>query len=244
MLRPILALLVCAALLVTVGCSDSSEPEPAHPAVSGQVLDAAGDPVADAAIVLDLEFSASSPAAAEKPRTAIGFALAESGRFTLSITDACDDEILYALSDSLAAGNHTVFWDGQDNAGLLLVEGFYHAHFEAEGRDPVVHDLALARNWDDETGEFATVAGTTVRESWRVEAWTDQDGRFRIARDCWEFGESTVTTDETGTVIGRFAVAPRVRVWAYPADHAFGAGSGWADFDALTGAAVTIQLGN
>ena len=242
MLRPTLALLVCAALPFIVGCSDSSEPESASVAVSGQVLDAAGDPVAGAAIVLDLEFVGQAPLAAEKPRTAIGFVLAEAGRFTLRITDACDDEVYYTLSDSLAAGEHAIFWDGQDDAGLLLVEGFFHAHFEAEGLDPVVHDLALARNLDDETGEFATVAGATVRESWRVEAWTEQDGRFRIARDCWEFGESSAVVDESGNIIGSFVVAPRVRVWAYPADRAFGAGSSWTDFDPLTGAAVTVRL--
>ena len=79
-----------------------------------------------------------------------------------------------------------------------------------------MHDLAVAHNLGDEAGTYGLVECATIRESWRVAAWTDADGRFRVQRDCWDFGRSTEMRDETGAVTGRMVVAPRVRVWAYP----------------------------
>ncbi|MFO7608459.1 MAG: hypothetical protein R6X35_04580 [Candidatus Krumholzibacteriia bacterium] len=223
------------------GCSDSAAPDRPSPAVTGTVLDATGAPVADAAVVLDLDF-VTGPADPDKPRTAIAFDLPEPGHFSLRVTDVCDDEIFYALDDSAAAGSHMIQWDGTDQDGLLLGEGFYHAHFQFEDLDPRTFDIALARNLGDEQGMFATVACTEVHDTWRVSAWTDAEGRFRIERGCWEFGESTPWVNESGDIIGTWTVAPRVRVWAYPADRSFGAASAWVDFDAVQGAEAPVVL--
>lgn len=223
------------------GCSDSAAPDRPPPAITGTVVDADRAPVADAAVVLDLDF-VSGPAGPDKPQTAIAFNLPEPGRVSLRVTDACDDEVYFALDDSLPAGAHAFTWDGTDLDGRQVVEGFYHLHVRLDGHDPVTHELVLARNLGDETGVFATVAPADVRATWRVAAWTDAEGRFRIARSCWEFGASTAATDEFGDVVGTLTVAPRVRVWAYPADRPFGAASAWADFDAISGAEAPVVL--
>ncbi|MFN2371140.1 MAG: hypothetical protein ABR506_08310 [Candidatus Krumholzibacteriia bacterium] len=86
------------------------------------------------------------------------------------------------------------------------------------------------------------VISADVRDTWRVAAWTDAEGRFRIERDCWEFGESTPLVNESGDIVGTWTVAPRVRVWAYPADRSFGAASAWVDFDAVQGAEAPVVL--
>lgn len=237
-----LAAVAAAGLAVALaGCSDSAAPDRPPAAVIGTVLDAGGAPVADAAVVLDLDF-VMGPAGPDKPRTDIAFRLSEPGSLSVRITDACDDEVFFALDDSLPAGAYAIAWDGTDLDGRHVVEGIYHCHLRIEGHDPVMRELALARNLDAETGEFATVGCAVVRDTWRVEAWTDAEGRFRIARDCWEFGASTAATDESGDVVGTLTVAPRVRVWAYPADRAFGAASAWVDFDATSGAEAPVVL--
>lgn len=46
-----------------------------------------------------------------------------------------------------------------------------------------------------------------------------------------------------GDQLGILTVAPRVRVWANPADGDRGSASAWTDFDARAGAAVTVRLG-
>ena len=242
MLRVIM-LMLAAALLGSLGaCSDSSAPEQPSPAVSGIVTDADGNPVANVAVVLDLDFVAHEPAAAEKPRTMIAFELPAPGRYEMRITDACDDEVFLTVRDSATAGEVRIIWDGVDEDGLLLVEGFYHAHFQADGHEPVRLDLALARNLEAEAGEFGLVDCATVRQTWRVAAWTDAQGRYRIERDCWEFGQETTAVDESGTVIGSMVVAPNVRVWAYPADGEHGAPGAWVEFDPVTGAEADVQL--
>lgn len=243
MLRVTVLMLAAVLLGGLAGCSDSSEPDQPSPAVSGTVTDADGNPVADAAVLLDLDFVIQPPASADKPATRIAFDLPESGRVELRITDSCDDEVYYTWSDSLAdAGHHTVTWDGTDGDGLQLVEGFFHAHLIFEGHEPKRTELALSRNLGDETGEFASVACATVRQTWRVAAWTDAEGRYRIERDCWEFGQETAAVDETGTVSGSVVVAPNVRVWAYPADGEHGVPGAWVEFDPITGAQADVQL--
>ena len=92
-------LMLAAVLLGGLGaCSDSSAPEPDPRAITGTVLDEAGMPVAGAAVLLDLDFVEQVPLLADKPRTMIQFVLPDSGRFTLRITDACDDEVFYGAA--------------------------------------------------------------------------------------------------------------------------------------------------
>ncbi|MBE0567796.1 MAG: hypothetical protein IH621_17715 [Krumholzibacteria bacterium] len=242
MLRSTLAALGLV-LLALAACSDTGGPDSPDPAVRGLVIDAGGVPVPGAAVVVDLDFTGPATMPGEKPQTAIGFSVPEPGYCTLRITDVCDEEVFYAFADSLPAGRHSLTWDAKDLAGREVVEGVFHVHLDLAGRDPARMTIAVARNFTAETGEFATVACATVHDTWRVAAWTDDDGRFRIARDCWEFGQSLILRDESGDQIGIVTVVPRVRVWAYPADGDRGSGSAWTDFDDLTGAAVTVRLG-
>lgn len=241
MLRSRLAALGLA-LLALAACSDTTAPGSAEPMVRGLVVDNEGVPVAGAAVVLDLDFSGSTTLPGDKPQTAIGFSVPEPGYCTLRITDVCGEEVFYAFADSLPAGLHSLTWDAKDLAGREVVEGVFHVHLDLAGRDPARMTIAVARNSTAETGEFATVACATVRDTWRVAAWTDDHGRFRIARDCWEFGQSIIQVGESGGQIVILTVAPRVRVWAYPADGDRGSGSAWTDFDARAGAAVTVRL--
>ena len=243
MLRMIM-LLLAAVLLGGLGaCSDSSVPEPDPFAITGTVVDEAGMPVVGAAVLLDLDFVELVPFLADKPQTMIQFVLPDSAAFTLRITDACDDELFFERSDtSTEGGRYFVTWDGTDRENRLLAEGFFNAQLLIEGQEPVVHELAVGHNIGDEAGTYGLAECATVRESWRVAAWTDAAGRFRVQRDCWDFGRSTEMRDETGAVTGGLLVAPRVRVWAYPDGRIHGTASAWTDVSADTGADVAVRL--
>ncbi len=239
MILPLFAVVVVVAL---AACSDSTKPAPAPPMVSGTVTDAAGDPVADAAIVLDLDIVVPTATFADKPRTMINFSLPEPTPYELTITDACDDEVYFTQTDS-SAGSVSVVWDGTDEDGLEVPEGVYRYHLSVPDHETASAEIILARNTDGAVGDFGLATCAVVRQEWRVAAWTDGNGRYTVARDCWDFGRSIDSTDETGTVIGSVTVASRVRAWAYPADRDYGSPSGWVGFDAIAGARADVQVG-
>jgi len=243
-IRPAVSpLVVVAALVLVAACGDSTEPEPATFTIAGRVVDAGGAPVADAAILLDFDFAMEAPTAADKPRVMIGIDLPEPTRYTVRITDVCDDQVFFAVTDSAAeAGVRGVLWDARDLEDRVIAEGLFHVHLLVAGQDTLVSDLALARNVGEEPGDFGVIGSATVRETWRAAAWTDSDGRFVVDRDCWEFGQASTATDENGDPAGRFVVAPRIRAWAYPADRAHGSGSAWTPVDATRGAEITITV--
>ena len=244
MIRMILRVVVACVPLLLAACSDTTGPQITGFTIGGTVIDETGAPVSDAAVLLDFDFVTEVPVTADKPRASIAFDLPGPARFTLTITDVCDDEVYFAVSDSaVEPGARSVVWDGKDLEGRALAEGFFHYHLEVEGRPPRVGDLALARNLGAADGDFGAVESATVRDAWRVSAWTDADGRFLVDRTCWEFGATTTAFYEQGNETGTLVVAPRLRVWVYGADRPRGRASAWVDVDPATGADIPVRFG-
>jgi hypothetical protein len=70
-------------------------------------------------------WSAATSRFAGNPNTTITYALAEPGRTVLKIYDVLGKEIRRLVDAHQAAGEHTVRWDGKDNAGQSVVSGVY-----------------------------------------------------------------------------------------------------------------------
>jgi hypothetical protein len=69
------------------------------------------------------------------PRTTLAFELVGEQDVILRIHDAAGRLVRTLLHESRAAGEHTVSWDGKDDAGQTLASGVYYATLVAkEGR--------------------------------------------------------------------------------------------------------------
>ncbi len=229
-------------LSALAGCSDSSEPRQETFEISGTLTDADGAPVAGAAVVLDHEFAETLPAAADKPRTVIGFTIPEPDTVRLTVTEFCGDEILFDSGEFFSLAE-TIYlsWDATNLEGKQMPEGVYRARLERWNGEPVTSELALARNVNGEDGDFGGEAAH-IRENWRLDAVTGEDGTFTLDRACWAFGKSFEHRDEEGTVVGSLTITDRVRLWFYPEGEDYGIAGPWAEIDPESGGVLDFRL--
>ena len=67
------------------------------------------------------------------PKTALSFDLAAAGQVSLRVYGV-DGRLLRVLVDEpLAAGPHSLFWDGRNGAGVELASGIYFIQMRAPG---------------------------------------------------------------------------------------------------------------
>ncbi len=225
-------LALAGALALVAGCG-----EPAGPGgdadIRGKVIDAVGEPVPDATVVLQLATDPPLGAAAQKPGTAIQFSLPGATEVTAWIASFCDDDTLRLLARGvLPAGQHTLLWDGRDGAGRVLPDGVYRAHVVTEAAHleqalPLFH-----------LGYAAFAPGAAPAAA----AVTDLRGRFRLGQACLPFGFAFEARDETGQVIGTRVVTREVRVWAFSAERGLVAAGGWLAVDETAGLETTLRL--
>jgi hypothetical protein len=78
------------------------------------------------------------------PRTTVSFTLPAAGHAKLTIYDSRGMEVARMVNEALAAGLHTVDWDGRSDAGTLVPSGVYLCRFES-GDQFSTRKLALLR---------------------------------------------------------------------------------------------------
>jgi len=235
----LIALLVI--LVVIAGCSDDpTGPEPTPFVISGTVTGADGNPVANAAIVLDLAYEAVEKAAMP-PATTIRIAMPAAGSAAISVLSACRADTFHHHVHDFESGVYIIPIDGTDAEGrqltdqtLLVVIVTEHA----TGETP----MALARNVEGEDGDYGDWDHAYVTEHVRIQATNDADGWFTLTDPCVGFGTTFTATNESGEPVGEYELAYRVRAWAYHADHAAGAASIWRDLDPETGGTVSVIM--
>lgn len=177
------------AALNTGGCSDSTSPPP--PAtVSGTVTDADG-PVEGASILVSFR-----PSVADlvPPRNQPGFQPATIGAGSLLgmwIDDVCGERIRTLCADSCSL---SVFWDGLDDDGKKVLDGFYLVTLKVQddstGARTLTDDIFLFTEypvWDPELYRSAN-------------ARTAPDGSFEFDDRCLGFGKVVTATGESGVV--------------------------------------------
>ncbi len=190
--------------------SDDDEITRAPVGISGQVVDAAGDPVADVAIGLvysleglempgDWEKGIIRPF--EKPFTQIKFDLPEDGPVTLEIFDYAGDLVKVLLDGETTAGQNTVTWDTTNDQGERVPSGMYYAHITLPDTETQVTSLFL---YLFEDGEILAAPHTV----------TDSTGRFTINGALIPVGAELSTFDETGQATGTTTVRSAILVKA------------------------------
>ena len=231
--------LLCAlAVLAVAGCSDSSSPPRDTFEISGTLTDADGAPVVGAAVILDYEFRQLE----SDPPTKTAADLPEPIPMRFVITDACGVEVFYDSGDMTGYPGEPVFlWDLTDLEGLRATEGVYRYRIEADGREPVESDLALAWTMGNEYGPFGEDAAE-IRATWRLDAMTDADGRFTLERNCWDFGHTDDWVDEEGNITGTLLIPHWARLWFYPEDALRGTPGPWVDIDPERGGVLDMVL--
>jgi hypothetical protein len=78
------------------------------------------------------------------PSTTVEFALARDGQVVLEVVDLKGRRVARLVSEHRSAGQHTVRWDGRDDAGREVPSGIYLARLVAAG-SVSAHRLALIR---------------------------------------------------------------------------------------------------
>jgi hypothetical protein len=234
-MRLAMILMSVAALVWLGGCSDSTEPSGTDSDLRGQVVDALGQPVAGATVVLQYEVDPPVGGAFDKPQTGLRFELPEDGLATLWVSSFCDDDTVRMVVDGeLPAGQHMFVWDGKDDEGLTMPDGVYHFHLVTASGASQQPFLLLYLGYDN-LPEDAVLAPLAV---------TDARGGFALSQACLPLGFVFDTLDEVGQVIGQATVTRSVRVWAYDPHSGVLADSPAVTIDPDNGAVVTVTVGD
>ena len=129
---PLTLLFLFPALLAVGGCADDSATPEADPSVRGLVVDSQGNPVSGAAILLSYDVSPNADKL-NKAMLVIDFSLAKESHVRIWISEPCRERMVDLLADSdMAAGHHSIKWNGRDEEGLRQVSGLYIVNLEAD----------------------------------------------------------------------------------------------------------------
>lgn len=223
-----------AAITCLAACSDSTAPQPTNSNLRGQVLNALGEPIAGADVVLQYTTDPPLGSLYDKPATSIAFDLPQFGPVDIWINSYCDDALVRVLVDGESPpGQQAVVWDGLDDDGRTVPDGVYQVHLETETATVVRPVLLLRQGY--QLPDAATLAALTT---------TAADGRFAIAQACLPFGFNQDYYDEHGDVAGTITVTRTVVAWVYDPASGQLLSSEPVVVDVTDGAEVTITLGD
>lgn len=224
-------LMSLAAVACLGACSDSTDPDPIDSDLRGQVVDAQGQPVAGATVVLQYEVDPPLDGMYDKPATNIRIDLPPTGPVTLWVSSFCDGDTVRMLLDGEAPGPGQISWDGLDDAGRTVPDGVYRFHLvTTEGES---HTPSLLLRLGYQLPEAATLAPLAV---------TDAQGGFTLSQACLPFG---FTQDDVGSEpVTTYTVTRSVRVWTYdPLSGLLDMGPR-VTIDPVTGAEVAVTIGD
>lgn len=210
------------------GCSDGTGPQPDND-IRGRVVDAQGEPVDDARIVLQYEYPRG--ARMDKPSTPISFELPESGPVTFWVSSYCDGDTVRMIVDGESPGG-VISWNGRDDDQRVVPDGVYRYHLLTESGEqtaafPLFH-LGYADLVDEPLAPHAVV---------------DDQGRFTLDQACLGFGFTYDITDDAGDPLGSATISRHVRVWAISEAADTWVASREVTVDPDTGIDIELTLG-
>lgn len=221
-------------LTLLTACSDSTKPEATLGGIRGAVVDAQGQPVAGAAVVLQYAIDPPMAGKQDKIQTMVRFDLPAAGPVSMWLGSFCDDDTVRVLIDGeLPAGQHSIIWNGLDDLDRVLPDGVYWSHLvTAEGETR--KDLLMLHLGYSELADGGELAPLTL---------TDERGHFALDQGCLPFGHTFTGTDESGNPTETITVRREVRAWAVDPVTGVPTGSAWLTVDANIGVYVTLTLG-
>ena len=224
-------LLMIATMVLIGACNDSTPPDESN--IRGRVVDAQGQPVAGAVVVLQYDTTPPMSGKQDKPQTQIAFVLGAAGHAKVWINDYCNGSTLRLLADrDYPAGHHEITWDGLDDAGRILPDGAYQCHVETDAAERTWTVLILFQEYGDFAAD-AVVAPLAV---------TDSRGRFTLAQACLPFGYVYEVENGLGELVEVFTIIRDVQVWAFSEAAGARGSSAVVTVDPETGADVTVTL--
>ncbi|MBK6900603.1 MAG: hypothetical protein IPH09_15570 [bacterium] len=226
-------LLATATLALIGACNDATPPGETNSDIRGRVVDAQGQPVAGAAVVLQYATTPPMTGKQDKPQTVIEFSLRETGHAMVWIADYCDGSILRRIADGdFPAGVHAFTWDGLDDEGRILPDGAYRCHVVTDAGESTGTLLLLFQEY----GGFAADAAVAPL------AVTDHRGRFTLAQACLPFGYVYAVDNGLGDIVEVFTINRDVRIWAFGAAAGARGSSAAVTVDPDAGVYVTVTL--
>lgn len=168
MKKPNLILLVLSlTVLFIVSCSDSTSPDK-EGRIEGRVVDAVGNPIADARIMLSYNLKDRSG----RPSTPISFQLAEPSDVKVWITRHNKTDPLFILLDEhQTSGIHSISWDFKDINGITISCNFYDAHLKINSETTTTKFLV--------NRQFTGIGNDEIN-NYEANAITDENGLYSI----------------------------------------------------------------
>lgn len=201
---PLILLLLSLTVLFIFSCSDSTCPDQKI-GIEGRVVDANGNPIADARIMLTYNLED----ILDRPTTVFSFNVPEDTEVKFWITQHNVADTLIVLLDSeLTAGYHSVTWDSKDTNGIMVMSNFYDYHLKID-EETTTRKYLLNQYYHN-------IGGVAV-QGYEPNAITDDSGKFKIDLDNLPFSYSDNELNmcnEDGEFIGIKKVSREVNIWA------------------------------
>lgn len=214
-------------LLFLAACSDDGTTPQQSNNLTGRVLDADGEPVADAGILLDFTLPGKT-----MPGVEFRFQLEEVSPVKCWIMSDCRTDTVRVLADEvLEPGSHSFRWDGLDVEGLIVPGGLYVWNYQA-GNELMSGPFMMIH------GEYPEDANL---EDYLFQAATGSRGNFTLEQDCLPFDRTFAMVDEMGDTTSTWTISREIRFFAMHADYPT-AVSGWVTADENSGCDVTIEF--
>jgi hypothetical protein len=190
------------------GCSKKDPVQPASPAVwlTGRVTDAAGLPIAGAAVSIAYRLEGYDWCVQRRTTATAGFTFdfQDSTFARVTIGDYLHRPLRTLLQQVLPPGRHRVIWNGTDGTGRRVPGGAYFAELYAR---------ELHREWQEERRLLLLYCEPEERAA-AMHATTDAGGRYRIEMGLLPIGEVYPIVDDQGGSIGDYSISDLVQVEA------------------------------
>jgi len=211
MKKPSLILIVLSlTLLFIISCSNSTSPNK-EGRIEGRVVDANGNPVVDARIMLSYNLEDIQ----DRPGTPIIYEVPEDRDLKVWLTYHNSSDTVKVVYDGEQVSGGSITWDGSNSNGLKVVNTFYDFHVLAtDSKD--YKSGKLLTNIDYQSANSSGI------DSYESFATTDSKGNysFDISNLPFSYPDNEIDIyNESGQVIDTQKVSREVNIWVLHADY-------------------------
>ena len=214
-----------------------------NPLIRGYVYSSSGNPVENAYIFLGLDFNITS-----RPTMAFSLSLANSGNVNMWIENSCNEYITTLTNEYYELGTHTIYWDGTNANGLLVLDGFYKTNIMID------NEILTGQLLFSQFGSCSNCTSNETSIPYHTDycfnsnsneqelicehlTTTNSNGYFEFSPDCIGLENQSTATDEFGNELGILSIWG-IRLFAdngeeFGSSHIF-------QVDQFNGAEITI----